>query len=87
MDVEDGGRYRVTGTTKNKNLPTDLPVSRYVRLHDAVSGRVIRAQWSQEGTGNYSFERIRKGVFYVCSFDHTGQYNGVIATGVASELM
>jgi hypothetical protein len=87
LDLEDGGAFKVLGTTKNKNLPSDLPVSRLVRLHDAVSGRVVRAQWSEAGTGNYAFERIRAGVFYVASFDHTGEFNGVIATGVASEAM
>ncbi len=86
VDLEDGGRFKVAGTTKVKGTP-DYAISRRVRLHDHVSGRVVREQWSQAGTGDYLFDRIREGVFYVASFDHTGVFNGVIATGVASEAM
>lgn len=86
IDVEDGGTYRVTGTTKVKGTP-DLAVSRRVRLHDQLSGRVVREVWSTAGTGAYAFNRIRLGTFYIASFDHTGLHNGVIATNVTSEPM
>lgn len=86
IDVEDGGNYRVTGTTKVKGTP-DLAVSRRVRLHDQLSGRVVREVWSTAGTGAYAFNRIRLGTFYIASFDHTGLHNGVIATNVTSEPM
>lgn len=86
IDVEDGGNYKVTGTTKVKGAP-DSPVSRRVRLHDQLSGRVVREVWSTSGTGAYAFNRIRLGVFYVLSLDHTGINNGVIATNVTSEPM
>lgn len=86
IDVEDGGNYKVTGTTKVKGAP-DSPVSRRVRLHDQLSGRVVREVWSTAGTGAYAFVRIRLGVFYVLSLDHTGINNGVIATNVTSETM
>jgi hypothetical protein len=85
-DFENGGLYKVIGTTKVKGSP-DYAVSRRVRLHDQLTGLVVREQWSQAGTGAYAFTRIRRGVFYVVSFDHTGAFNGVIATGVASEAM
>jgi hypothetical protein len=81
-----GGAYKVTGTTKVKATP-HAPVSRRVRLHDQLTGLVVREQWSQAVTGEYRFERIRSGVFYVVALDHTGAYNGVIATGVAAEPM
>ena len=86
IDTQDGGTYRVTGTTKVKGAP-DSPVSRRVRLHDQLSGRVVREVWSTVGTGAYAFVRIRLGVFYVLSLDHTGINNGVIATNVTSETM
>ena len=86
IDVEDGGTYRVTGTTKVKGTP-DLAVSRRVRLHDQLSGRVVREVWSTAGTGAYAFNRIRLGTFYIASFDHTGLQNGVIATNATSELI
>lgn len=86
QDVIDGGNRQVTGTTKNTGTP-NMPVRRLVRLFDGVSGRLVRAQWSNATTGEYRFERIRKGVFFVTSEDYTGQYNGVIATGINSEAM
>lgn len=86
VDVQDGGINRVTGTTKVKGSP-DVAVSRRVRLHDQLSGRVVREVWSTAGTGAYAFDRIRLGVFYVLSLDHTGINNGVIATNVTSETM
>ena len=82
----DGGRYRITGTTKNTGTP-NTPVRRRVRLHDQSTGRVIREAWSDAATGAYSFDLIRTGVFYVTSFDHTGQFSGVIETDVVPELM
>lgn len=85
-DFQDGGAYRVTGTTKVKGTP-DVAVSRRVLLIDQLSGRLVRAQWSTAGTGAYAFDRIRLGVFFVVSFDHTGVHNGVIATGVTPESM
>ena len=84
--MQDGGNYRVTGTTKVKGTP-DLAVSRRVRLHDQLSGRVVREVWSTAGTGAYAFNRIRLGTFYIASFDHTGLQNGVIATNATSELI
>lgn len=86
IDVEDGGKFKVTGTTKVKGTP-DTAVSRRVRLHSQISGRVIREVWSTPGTGAYAFERIRLDTFFVVSFDHTGINNGVIATNVTSEPM
>lgn len=90
LDVVDGGRFKVTGNTERISTPAgsaNVPVSRRVRLHDQLTGKLVRETWSYAGTGNYVFDRIRAGVFYVVAFDHTGAYNGVIATGVASEPM
>ncbi len=84
-DFENGGKHQVTGTTKVKGSP-DFAVSRRVRLHDQLTGLLVREQWSQAGTGAYSFTRIRAGLFYIVAFDYTNAYNGVIATNVASEL-
>jgi hypothetical protein len=85
-DEQDGGAYRVTGTTKVKGTP-DLAVSCRVRLHDQLSGRVVREVWSTAGTGAYSFKRIRMGTFYVISLDHTGAFRAVIADGQIPELI
>ena len=86
VDVQDGGNYRVVGTTEVEGSP-DTPVFRKVVLHDQLSGRVVRATWSHPVTGVYAFERIRLGVFYIVSFDHTGLHRGVIADNYTSESM
>lgn len=85
-DFENGGKYQVVGTTKVKGSP-DYVVSRRVRLHDQLSGLLIREQWSVAGTGAYTFDRIRSGNFYIVSLDHTSVHNGVIASNMQSELM
>ena len=85
-DALDGGALRIVGTTVNVGTP-EVPVSRRVRLHDQPSGRVVREVWSDPVTGAYAFTNLRPGVYYVNSFDHTGQYNGVISTDVTPEPM
>ena len=81
VDFEGGGAFRIDGTTKNVGTP-NTPVQRRVRLHDQRSGLAIREVWSDPVTGAYSFRRIRDGVYYIISFDHTGLYGGVIASDV-----
>ena len=87
LNFYDDGTYRITGTVKVEAGAIDTPVRRRVRLHDQPTGRVIREAWSDAATGAYSFDLIRTGVFYVTSFDHTGQFSGVIETDVVPELM
>lgn len=87
LDAVDGGIYRVSGDTKISGTP-DIPVSRRVLLCDQLSGRVVRGPvWSDPVTGAYAFERIRMGVFYVLSFDHTGAFRAVVADGQIPEAM
>ena len=86
LDVQDGGNYRGSGTTDVEGSP-EAPVLRKVVLHDQLSGRVVRATWSHPVTGVYAFERIRLGVYYIVSFDHTGLHRGVIADNYTSEPM
>lgn len=86
LDAVDGGGFKIVGTTKKVGSP-GIPVSRYVRLHDSLSGRVVRAQWSDSVTGVYSFKNLRFGNFYVMAEDYTRMFNGVIVTNITSELM
>lgn len=86
-DAFDGGYFRISSTTANANKPDNIPVRRRVRLHDQQSGRVVRETWSNATTGAYAFNHIRQGTFYVTSFDHTGQYNAVIASNLTPEPM
>jgi hypothetical protein len=86
-DAYFGGAARVVGTTSVEGTPSNVPVSRRVRLHDQKTGRLVRETWSAD-TGAYAFERVRADLlFYVVSFDHTGQYTGVIETDVVPEPM
>lgn len=82
----DGGAFRVAGTASNIGTP-NVPVRRRVRLHDQITGRVLREVWSDGTTGAYSFDWIRPGTYYVTGFDHTRQYNGVIETDIKAEPM
>jgi hypothetical protein len=77
------GALRIAGTVAIKG-PPNTPAARRVHLHDQVSGRFVAATWSA-GNGAYSFERVTPGLYYLVSFDHTGQFNGVIESDVRPE--
>lgn len=83
----DYGYFRVPGTTKNKANPANLPVRRRVRLHFQLTGRIVREAWSDSATGEYAFDYISAGVYYVVAFDHTGERGGVIETDIVAEPM
>ena len=87
VDIRWSGQYRITGTTKNKATPSDVAVSRRVRLHDQKSGEIVRQVWSDAATGAYSFDHIPPGVYYVVSFDHTNTFAAVIADNLTPVLM
>jgi hypothetical protein len=87
FDFVDGGVYTYRGTTEVKGTPSNALVSRRVRLHDTLSGRVVSEQWSVAATGTFTFTGLRLGSFYAVGFDHTGTYNGVIATNIPAELV
>ncbi len=86
-DTYHGGDGRIAGTVKEAGSPFDLAVRRRVRLYRKVDGLMIREQWSATD-GAYSFDNIfRAQQYYVLSFDHTGNYNGVIKDSITPELM
>lgn len=70
------------GTTKNTGTPADVPVRRRVHLHDQPTGRLTRVMWSGQSTGEHQFHGLRAGTYFAVSFDHTGQYSGVIETDI-----
>lgn len=69
------------GTTKNTGTP-NAPVRRRVRLHDQATGNLVREMWSDAATGAYQFHHLPAGTYFVCAFDHTRLYGGVIETDV-----
>lgn len=88
VDVVDGGLYRISGTVKEKALPANTPLRRRVRLHRELDGRLLAETWSDEVTGNYSFDYIRVDAkYFVVSFDYTNYYRAVIADNLTPEPM
>jgi hypothetical protein len=88
IDLEDGGLFRVTGTVKEKALPSNTPLKRKVRLHREPDGRMIRETWSDATTGAYTFDNIRGDInYYVTTFDYLHNYRAVIADNLTPEAM
>ncbi|MDT3669012.1 MAG: hypothetical protein ROZ37_01615 [Aromatoleum sp.] len=59
-------------------------------LNDALDNAAPAAleTWSDPITGEYEFIGLALGVaFAVCSFDHTGEHNAVIAAPIYAEPM
>lgn len=87
-DFNYGGQGVISGTVKLDGTPTDVPVSRRVRLFREQDGVLIREQWSAAGTGAYSFPGIQEGIAYtVISYDHTHNFRAVIADNIIPDLM
>lgn len=76
------GVGRVSGTVKEKGTP-NAPVYRKVRLIREVDGLLMRELWSHPDTGGYSFDYIDElQVWTVLSYDHTGAFRAVVASGL-----
>jgi hypothetical protein len=81
-DAVDGGSGFIAGTTKEKSTPSNVPLSRRVRLFHEESGRLIRERWS-DASGNYTFPELKKNTRYtVVAHDHTEAYRAVVADRV-----
>lgn len=72
----DGGGFYVAGTVQIDATP-DVPVSRRVRLFEALTARIVRETWSA-ADGAYSFTKIRAGTYFVTAHDHTLEHGAVI---------
>ena len=73
------------GSTAVAGTP-DVPVSRRVGLFDRKSRRIAKETVS-DAAGNYAFNNVASGPWFVVSFDHTGEYNAVIADNIYGEPM
>jgi hypothetical protein len=85
-DKINGGTFQITGTTKVKGSP-NAPVGVRVICAELTSCRAVMQAWSNPQTGEYVLKKIKPGVYYTLAFDHTGVYNGVVATGIVAEPM
>lgn len=81
-DAIDGGGFSISGTVYLKG-PPQTPVPRRVRLHDRATGRPVRETWST-ADGHYEFTKIAAGLYYVVTFDHTNNFNAVIADRIVA---
>lgn len=80
IDLRWGGLFNVPGTTEVAGNP-DVPVKRRVVLFDAVTRLPARSLVS-DASGAYVFNNVARGPWFVVSFDHTGEYNAVIADNI-----
>lgn len=86
-DMYFGGTGRIVGTVKEAGSPSDLAVVRRVRLYRKRDGVFVKETWSA-ADGSYAFNNIDATIqYYVLSFDHTGNYNGVIKDTITPEAM
>lgn len=82
-----GGTARIYGTVKVKGTPTNVPVSRKVRLYDQAQGLPIAETWSHPETGYYEFAGYNPNIRYmVLSYDFTQSYRAVVADMLIAEV-
>ena len=81
IDVEDGGPFRIAGTTEREVTPGVFAGHPYrrVRLLERLTGRLVREQWSDPVTGAYAFEQIKLREYILLTDDHARYYNAVAA--------
>lgn len=83
-----GGRGMITGTTKLKGVPTNIPVSAVVRLYRDMDGALITETRSDEITGAFSFTGLDETRTYTpVAIDGSAMYRAVIADRVATTRM
>lgn len=80
------GAFRVFGTVAVSGSP-DIPVSRKVRLYHVKTGCNCAAETWSAADGTYVFEGINRGPWTVISYDHTGEFNAVVADNIIPEPM
>lgn len=84
-DTRFGGMFRVLGTTAVAGTP-DVPVSRLTLLVDKRTKLTAKMKMSNPD-GSYAFERVGPGPWVVLAFDHTGEYNAVVADNIIGTPM
>lgn len=84
-DKRFSGMFLVRGTTAVAGQP-DVPVSRLTLLIDKLTKLPVRKKMSS-ADGTYRFDCVRYGPWAVVAFDHTGEYNAVIADNIYGEPM
>lgn len=75
----------ITGTVKEKALPTNLPLSRKVRLLRERDGKCVRETWSDATTGAYTFSGLDVAQAYTAiAWDHLHTYRATVSDNLAA---
>lgn len=79
------GPGTITGTVKEKAIPSNLPLSRKVRLMRERDGKCVRETWSDTTTGAYTFSGLDPAQTYTAiGYDHLHNYRAVAADNLAA---
>jgi hypothetical protein len=66
----------ITGTVTETIDSVEFPVKRWVRLHHRHSGTLIAAMYSDENTGQFSFDGLNPSdLYYVIALDNLADAN------------
>lgn len=87
-DVDHFGPYKIVGTVKEYNTPTNVPLKRQVFLLRGNDMKLIRSIWSDPVTGAYEFLNLsRRHTYTVVAVDYTNNYRAVIGDRQIAEPM
>lgn len=75
VNKEFGGLLRIIEPVTRLNAVP--PQSRRVRLHDQLTGYLVREQWSDPVSGYVDFQYLRAGPWVLYALDHTGEHEAV----------
>jgi hypothetical protein len=85
--VLGSGVGRIDGVVQVPGTPNQ-PVKRRVRLYRQEDGYLVREAWSDSSTGAFSFDYVdEKQLYYICAFDHTNAFVGLIADNLTPSLL
>lgn len=79
------GPGTITGTVKEKAIPSNLPLSRKVRLMRERDGKCVREMWSDPVTGAWAFTGLDLSQAYTAvAWDYEHTYRATIADNLAA---
>lgn len=87
VDTAHGGQFRVFGQVAIDSTPNDIPVRRQVRLFEKRNAALVRQVFSQADTGEYTFDFVASGSYFVVAHDYLNFYDAVVHDSIASEPM
>lgn len=86
--TEYTGAYRIYGTVKLDDEPTDIPWKRRVTLFREPDMRPVAMTWSDPITGEFAFDNITSAYKYtVLAVDYEHNYRAVVADNLTASPM